>query len=84
MTTATVHTSAEIERLLALGLAPITDNADALHALGFERAYPDKHTGYESTIFERSVDRGYRKTERGLRRVMIAQRAYLVTSKAAA
>ena len=84
MTTATVHTSAEIERMLALGLAPITDNAEALYALGFERSYPEARSGFESTVFERSLDRGYRQTSRGLRRVMVAQRAYLVLSKAAA
>jgi hypothetical protein len=75
---ATVHTSSDIERMLMLGLSPITDNAEALVALGFERSYPQARAGYESTIFERSVDRGVRETPHGLRRVMVCERAFLV------
>ncbi len=76
----TIHTATEIERMLNLGLAPITDNPDALVELGFQRSYPQARAGYESTVFERSIDRGYRETANGLRRVMVCQRAFLVTS----
>jgi hypothetical protein len=82
MNSTTVHTAAEIERLLAIGLAPITDNAEALYELGFCRSYPQAKSGYESTVFERSIDRGYRQTQGGLRRVMVCQRAVLAASKA--
>jgi hypothetical protein len=70
MTSATVHDLGDIRRLLAQGLSPITDNAEALAELGFERSYPRASTGYEATVWQRSVDRGYRETSRGLRRVM--------------
>jgi len=78
MTNATVHAPEDIRRLLSLGLAPITDNAEALEQLGFERSYPNAHGGYDATIYERSVDRGYRPTKGGLRRVMVCERAFLV------
>jgi hypothetical protein len=77
MTNARVHTTAEIEQMLMLGLSPITDNADALYQLGFERAYPQARSGYDATIFERAIDQGYRQTSSGLRRVMVCQRAFL-------
>jgi hypothetical protein len=67
----------DIERLLLRGLAPITDNAAALIELGFSRAYPNAARGFESTVWERSLDRGYRQTGRGLRRVLVRQRAFL-------
>jgi hypothetical protein len=83
MTNARVHTTTDIEQMLKLGLSPITDNAEALVQLGFERAYPNVRTGYDSTIYERSIDQGYRETAHGLRRVMVCQRAFLDTAKAA-
>ena len=73
-----VTSKQEIERLLRLGLAPITDNARALIDLGFHRAYPSAAGGFLSTVWQRAVDRGYRQTDRGLRRVLSCQRAYLV------
>jgi hypothetical protein len=82
MSNTTVHAPEEIERLLVLGLSPITDNAEALEQLGFERSYPNARAGYESTVYERSVDRGYRETSGGLRRVMVCERAFLVRSPA--
>jgi hypothetical protein len=83
MTNAMVHTPEQIQRLLAIGLSPITDNADALAQLGFERSYPNARSGYEATVYERSVDRGYRETDRGLRRVMVCERAYLAPARCA-
>ena len=80
MTNALVHTTADIERLLTLGLSPITDNAAALTALGFERAYPNARRGYDATIYERSIDHGMRESTDGIRRVMIRQRAFLQTA----
>ena len=75
----TVRRKEDIEMLLARGLAPITDNRDALLELGFERSYPQVSRGHESTVWERSIDRGYRSTSRGLRRVLARQRAFLRT-----
>ena len=63
------------------GLAPITDNGAALIDLGFSRAYPNATAGFESTVWERSLDHGYRQTGRGLRRVSVRQRAFLVAEK---
>jgi len=77
MTSALVHTAKDIERMLALGLSPITDNAEALATLGFERAYPRARCGYDATVYERSIDYGFRQTANGLRRVMVSQRAFL-------
>lgn len=83
MTHATVHTSADIEKMLALGLSPITDNVDALIDLGFSQSFPSaRRGGYEASIYERSVDHGYRTSARGSRRVK-SQRAFLVLSKIA-
>lgn len=81
-TRATVHTPTDIQRMLTLGLAPITDNVDALCELGFARSYPQARSGYESSIYERSVDRGYRETSQGLRRVMVCERAFLIPKAA--
>jgi hypothetical protein len=53
--TTIVHSAAAIQDLLRRGLTPTTDNWDALIDLGFERAYPQFRTGYESTIWERSI-----------------------------
>ncbi len=73
MTHATVHTSADIERMLSLGLSPITDNAQALMELGFERCHPQaKVGGYEASIYERPV-----VEERNARRPR-PQRAFLI------
>jgi hypothetical protein len=71
----------DIEGLLLRELAPITDNAAVLIELGFARAYPDASTGFESTVWERSLDHGYRQTGRGLRRVVVRQPAFLVAEK---
>jgi hypothetical protein len=70
------HTSSEIQNMLRIGLAPITDNADALVSLGFQRAYPQILKGYDSTIWERSIDIDRRSREG--QRLMVRQRAYLV------
>jgi hypothetical protein len=51
------HTISAIEHMLRLGLTPITDNVDALAELGFERAHPQIKSGYESTIWVRSIER---------------------------
>jgi hypothetical protein len=75
---ALVTSRQDIEMMLKHGLTPITRNEAALLELGFRRSYPGAASGYESTIWDRSVDRGYRQSERGLRRVMAVERAYLV------
>ena len=73
MTHATVHTSADIERMLSLGLSPITDNAQALIELGFARSYPQaKVGGYEASIYERKIE-----SDRHVRRPR-PQRAFLI------
>ncbi len=71
----------DIEALLLRGLAPITDNAAVLIELGFARAYPEATSGFASTVWERSLDRGYRQTDGGLRRGVVRQRAFLVAEK---
>ena len=76
----TVHSSEDIERLLKLGLAPITDNVRALEQLGFVRAHPGARNQYESSIYERSIDAGTRDSRHGVRRVFIRQRAFLQAS----
>jgi hypothetical protein len=70
------HTSSDIQNLLRIGLAPITDNADALLILGLQRAYPQISKGYNSTIWERSID--IERRSRDGKRQMARQRAYLV------
>ena len=74
-----VHTASQIQNMLRIGLAPITDNADALVNLGFQRAYPQVPKGYDSTIWERSIDIDRRSREG--QRQMVRQRAYLVTPR---
>jgi hypothetical protein len=74
-----VHTASQIQNMLRIGLAPITDNADALVNLGFQRAYPQIPKGYDSTIWERSIDIDRRSREG--QRQMVRQRAYLVTPR---
>lgn len=72
---AIVHSVDEIELLLRRGLSPITDNCDALLALGFARAYPQISRGYESTIWERAVE--YSRAADYGRRVLARERAFL-------
>jgi len=72
-----VHRTEDIECLLKIGLAPITNNAPALERLGFERAYPSARNQYEASMYERSVEHGSRATPDGLRRVLICERAFL-------
>jgi hypothetical protein len=69
------HSPEELTALLRRGLSPVTDNPNALLALGFERAYPQIRTGYESTIWERSIE--HRRQASG-HRVLARERAYLV------
>ena len=69
----------ELAELLLRGLSPITDNRDALLALGFERAYPQILRGYESTIWERSID--HRRRHDG-HRVCARERAFLIRAGA--
>jgi hypothetical protein len=71
---AIVNSVDAIESLLRRGLSPITDNRDALLALGFARAYPQSSRGYESTIWERSVE--HSRNSFG-QRVLARQRAFL-------
>jgi len=66
----------ELTAILRRGLSPLTDNQDALLALGFERAYPQARNGRDATIWERSLDHrrpdGYR--------VLSRERAFLVAA----
>ena len=71
---ALVHTASDIELMLRRGLAPITDNATALMELGFERAYPQIRSGFDATIWERSIDLPQSRT--GVKR-LIRERAFL-------
>jgi hypothetical protein len=70
-----VKSAPELVALLRRGLSPLTDNRDALLALGFERAYPQVRKGYESTIWERSIERDRRPDGR---RALARERAYLI------
>jgi hypothetical protein len=76
---ATVHSLLAIETMLRRGLTPITDNADALAHLGFQRAYPQVKNGYDSMIWERSVDVG--KCNCDGRRQLVRERAFYVHRK---
>jgi hypothetical protein len=69
------HLPEELLALLRRGMSPLTDNRNALLALGFERAYPQVPKGYESTIWERSIE--HHRRPDGLR-VLARERAYLV------
>ncbi len=69
----TVESREEIERVLVLGLAPITNNRSALLALGFARAFPDAVSGYEPTVWERANGR-----PQGSKRASGRERAYLI------
>jgi hypothetical protein len=75
-----VHGSEDLTALLRRGLSPLTDNRDALLALGFERAYPQVPKGHESTIWERSIERP--RTSDG-HRVLARERAYLIANRSA-
>lgn len=75
--TSTVHTPEEIIRMLDRGLAPITDNRSALIDLGFEPAQPAATRAHLATLWERTLNLGYRVTDRGYRQVSIRQRAFL-------
>jgi hypothetical protein len=55
-----VHSTEAILELLRRGLAPLTDNRDAVVVLGFDRAYPQIRAGYKSMIWERVVERRHR------------------------
>jgi hypothetical protein len=80
MRTSTVaHSAEEVARLLKKRLPVVTDNRSALIELGFVPAYPQCTSGCESTVWERLVDCGYRETERGIRRVVAREQAYLAT-----
>ena len=70
-----VHTPEAIQAMLQRGLAPITDNRDALLALGFERAYPQVARGRDSTIWERSIELPRRGAAGS--RLLARERAYL-------
>ena len=73
---ATVNSIEAIQAMLRRGLAPLTEDPNALVALGFVRAYPQIRTGYESTIWERAIDLPVAADGR---RRMARQRAYLVS-----
>jgi hypothetical protein len=70
------HSAERISAMLRRGLAPLTDNREALLELGFARAYPQVTKGYDATIWERSVDRPVRQD--GLRS-LARERAFLVS-----
>ena len=70
-----VQSAEEVVAILRRGLSPLTDNRDALMALGFERAYPQVRKGYESTIWERSIEHHRRPDGH---RALARERAYLV------
>lgn len=65
----------EMAAILRRGLSPLTNNRDALLALGFERAYPQVRKGHDSTIWERTID--LRRRPDGYR-VLARERAYLI------
>jgi len=73
--TIVVHSTEDLLALLRRGLSPFTDNREALLELGFERSYPQLYAGYESTIWERAIDRGRRADGY---RVLARERAFLV------
>jgi hypothetical protein len=67
----------ELVAILRRGLSPLTNNRDALLALGFERAYPQVRTGHDSMIWERTID--HHRRPDGYR-VLARERAYLVAA----
>ena len=72
------HSREEIERAASRLPCVPTDNHAALIELGFERMCPDVATGYESHLWERVVDSGYRTITMRNGRRKVVQRAYLV------
>ena len=74
---ATVHHTEDIGRMLVQGLAPITDNREALVDLGFEPAHPWATTKYERSVWERLVERTYHDARGAHHRVFIRERAFL-------
>jgi hypothetical protein len=66
----------ELVAILRRGLSPLTDNQDALLALGFERAYPQARKGYDATIWVRTIDR---RRPDGFR-VLARERAFLIAA----
>ena len=68
----------ELSAILRRGLSPLTNNRDALMALGFERAYPQAREGRDSTIWERIID--HHRRPDGLL-VRARERAFLVTAE---
>ena len=70
-----VHSIEAILALLRRGLTPVTDNREAILVLGFVRAYPRVRCGYESTIWERSVEE--LRQDGGPRRAAM-ERLYLI------
>lgn len=78
---AIVHTSDDIRELLRRGLTPITDNCAALIDLGFARAFPDRERDFESTIWERCIDRGQRAHDGT--KLLVRERAFLYTQDGA-
>jgi hypothetical protein len=71
---AIVHSFEEIVAMLRPGLTPITDNRDALLALGFERSYRHVTRGYESMIWGRATELPRTK---GSPRMLVRERAFL-------
>ena len=71
----TVHSLEDIAAMLRRGLAPITDNRDALIALGFERAYPQVTSGYDAGIWERAMELPHRSRDGA--RMLVRERAFL-------
>jgi hypothetical protein len=69
------HSVERIRAMLRRGLAPLTDNREALLELGFARAYPQVMKGYDAMIWERSVDLPVRQDGR---RALARERAFLV------
>lgn len=74
-THAVVHSLEGIAAMLRRGLAPLTDNRDALLGLGFERANPRVRRGYDAMIWERSVELPGRLEGR---RAFVRERAFLL------
>jgi hypothetical protein len=72
---AIVHSADEIMAMLRRGLAPMTDNRDALLGLGFERSYPHVAAGYYAKIWERAVESPYPSSTGA--RMLIRERAFL-------
>lgn len=69
------QTAEELAAILRRGLSPLTNNRDALLALGFERAYPQVRKGHDSIVWERTIDH-HRRLDGA--RVLVRERAYLV------